>query len=422
MVTQTPDDPVSTLTQGIGILGKRKSDNTLQFLSSIPTQEDIAGRTAFNTVFGEQITATKLTTVMVNAVYGINIAKILTTVANGGTVTNGDSMLTVTSSTATDGAALVESEHAVRYRAGEEFYAYFTALFTTGVTGSQQFCGCISSTDGFAVGYDDTDFMICYRNGGSNTIIPQSSFNLDKMDGTGASGYTIDPTKLNLYRITFGWLGSANIVFQHFTAAQNWIPFHEIQVAGTLITPHIVVPYLPMALEVIKTSGATSIIAKSGSWNAGVMGQPTTGISDKLHAEGTSIVTLTGGVETPIITIRSLATLNSIVNRIEVILLHWSVVSEGTKPTIYKIYKNATIDSGDFTNHETNVSVIEFSVNSTITGGDLELGTATSKTGSNDLDVEHLRLDLHKGDNYTITAESANASDVCTTITWREEF
>jgi hypothetical protein len=34
MVTQTPDDPVSTTTQGIGILIKRLRDNTLQFLTN----------------------------------------------------------------------------------------------------------------------------------------------------------------------------------------------------------------------------------------------------------------------------------------------------------------------------------------------------------------------------------------------------
>ncbi len=98
------------------------------------------------------------------------------------------------------------------------------------------------------------------------------------------------------------------------------------------------------------------------------------------------------------------------------------MVAEGTKPVVFKLYKNATIDTGTFNDHESNVSVIEFSLDATITGGDLELGTTTGKTDSKDLDVEHLRLDLHKNNSYTITAESANASDVCTIVTWREEF
>ena len=34
MVTQTPDDPVDTDTQGIAILGKQSTDNTLQLISS----------------------------------------------------------------------------------------------------------------------------------------------------------------------------------------------------------------------------------------------------------------------------------------------------------------------------------------------------------------------------------------------------
>ena len=104
------------------------------------------------------------------------------------------------------------------------------------------------------------------------------------------------------------------------------------------------------------------------------------------------------------------------------VLLHWSVVSEGTKPVTFKIYRNGTIVGGTFSDHETDVSVIEKNTTNTITGGDIEVGTATGKSGSKDLDLEHLRMDLHKNDSYTITALSANASDVSTIITWREEF
>lgn len=391
-------------------------------LRRIANREDISNKVSFNTVFGEQTVATKLTSAMTNAVYGKGPMKILETVANNGTITAANSMLVCTSGTETDGSANAESEHAVRYKPGEEFYAYFTALFTTGVAGSTQFCGPLSATDGFALGYNNADFMVCHRNGGSDTIITQDQFNRDRMDGNGPTGYVIDPTKLNLFRITFGWLGSANIFFQHFTSDRDWIVFHEIEVAGTLTTPHIEVPYLPMTLEVVKTSGAASIVCKSGSWNAGVMGEHITGVADVLHAHPSATITLVGGAETVLITIRSLATLDSVVNRIGTILLHWSVVSEGTKPITYKLYKNATISDGTFADHETGVSVIEVNTTNTITGGDLQLGTATAKVGSSDLNIEHLNMDLHKGDSYTVTAESANAADVSTILTWREEF
>jgi hypothetical protein len=39
----------------------------------------------------------------------------------------------------------------------------------------------------------------------------QDDFNLDKLDGTGYSGVTIDPSKLNVYQINFRWLGAGEI-------------------------------------------------------------------------------------------------------------------------------------------------------------------------------------------------------------------
>jgi len=39
----------------------------------------------------------------------------------------------------------------------------------------------------------------------------QEDFNLDKLDGTGYSGVTLDPSKLNVYQINFRWLGAGEI-------------------------------------------------------------------------------------------------------------------------------------------------------------------------------------------------------------------
>jgi len=39
----------------------------------------------------------------------------------------------------------------------------------------------------------------------------QSDFNIDKLDGTGPSLVTIDPSKLNIFQISFRWLGAGEI-------------------------------------------------------------------------------------------------------------------------------------------------------------------------------------------------------------------
>jgi hypothetical protein len=44
-----------------------------------------------------------------------------------------------------------------------------------------------------------------------DTVIPQSSFNLDKIDGTGPSGYNIDLSKMQMFYIDYTWYGAGFI-------------------------------------------------------------------------------------------------------------------------------------------------------------------------------------------------------------------
>lgn len=46
-----------------------------------------------------------------------------------------------------------------------------------------------------------------------NTRYPQSSWNIDKMDGTGASGFNLDLTKMQMFYIDYTWYGAGAIRF-----------------------------------------------------------------------------------------------------------------------------------------------------------------------------------------------------------------
>jgi len=46
-----------------------------------------------------------------------------------------------------------------------------------------------------------------------DTRYPQSTWNIDKVDGTGASGYTVDLTKMQMFYIDFTWYGAGAIRF-----------------------------------------------------------------------------------------------------------------------------------------------------------------------------------------------------------------
>lgn len=46
-----------------------------------------------------------------------------------------------------------------------------------------------------------------------NTKVPQSQWNIDKLDGTGASGYNLDITKMQMWYIDYAWYGAGAIRF-----------------------------------------------------------------------------------------------------------------------------------------------------------------------------------------------------------------
>jgi hypothetical protein len=74
-----------------------------------------------------------------------------------------------------------------------------------------------------------------------DTIIPQAEWNLDPLDGTGPSGFTIEPAHNNVLFIEYVWLGALGvrwgvatprgIVYCHFQAFMNLLPASYMQTA-----------------------------------------------------------------------------------------------------------------------------------------------------------------------------------------------
>ena len=56
--------------------------------------------------------------------------------------------------------------------------------------------------------------FVAIRRAGVDTIIPQSSWNVDPLDGTGPSGATLNLAKGNIFQIVFTWYGYGVIEFR----------------------------------------------------------------------------------------------------------------------------------------------------------------------------------------------------------------
>lgn len=202
------------------------------------------------------------------------------TVTGGGTGTQSNGLALLTSGVAVTASVFVQSKQRIAYQPGREIYCMFTAAFTTPTSASTfQRAGIYDTNNGFYIGYFGTTFGISSRTAAINTDTAKAAFNVDTLAGATGSLFTrngtpeaLDPTKENVYRIRFGWLGAATITFQVMAPDGNWVTFHKILAPNISATPFIQNPNLPMTMEVSKTGAdATSLVLGTSSWDAGVV-------------------------------------------------------------------------------------------------------------------------------------------------------
>lgn len=163
----------------------------------------------------------------------------------------------------------------ITYRAGEEVYVMFTASFTTGVAGTFQRVGLSDEVEGFWIGYEGTSFSVSVSTNSVITSVAQASFNVDPCQSGVGSDFTsagavqtLDPTKLNLYRIRFGWLGIGPAEFEVMSPDGIWVLMHQFRFPNSQATPSIRTPNLPIKYWLSSTG--SNLIVKSSCAAAGI--------------------------------------------------------------------------------------------------------------------------------------------------------
>lgn len=236
---------------------------------------DASKKAPMYSIFGDTITGVKKDEVTVSFQVGISSFDSSSVVSGGGAVTSVVPQAQVASGVPAAGTAQLQSVQSVRYRPGKEGYSFFTCEFTTqvggvlGIADSNQQIGLFDDQNGIYVGFTGVDFCVAKRKEGVDTIITQSNFNRDKLDGTGYSGFTADFSKNNVFKISFGYLGAATITYEVLRQDGVWIPFHVIEYPNSSINAHISNPVLPVTCRVEKTAGATNVTMRTTSWSAG---------------------------------------------------------------------------------------------------------------------------------------------------------
>ena len=123
---------------------------------------------------------------------------------NGGTVTYTQNKSTVNLNvTETAGSKTIrQSKRVMSYQPGKSLLTLSTFVMNTPTTNLKQKVGLFDANNGIFFFVDGTDYKIVrrtYTSGAAvDTEISQSSWNGDKLNGTGASGFTLYPDKSKL--------------------------------------------------------------------------------------------------------------------------------------------------------------------------------------------------------------------------------
>ena len=82
------------------------------------------------------------------------------------------------------------------------------------------------------------------------TRIPQSQFNIDRVDGTGPSGFTFDTGKMQMLGIQYTWYGAGFIDFMVRGSDGNWVYVHRIKNNNVNTEAHMRTGNLPVRYSI----------------------------------------------------------------------------------------------------------------------------------------------------------------------------
>lgn len=233
-------------------------------------------------------------------------------------------------------------------------------------------------------------------------ITPQASWNVDTLDGTGVSGMTLDPTKMNIFNINFQYLGAGNLFFAiENPATGKFEPVHMMMHAGSLTVATFANPTFHINMiaktEAAYSGGALSMITASlGGFIEGK--EADFGIRHEadvtVATNGTTeVVNLVLHNEEKFPAVGTAVTRN----KVECYPDHITIINESTRSIQVDIYKNPThLNSGITLGAvDAATSVMLFGAGTgTRTGGDKLLSVAVSASASKDIDISHLDIKL----------------------------
>lgn len=194
----------------------------------------------------------------------------------------------------------------------------------------------------------------------TDTFIPKSEWNGDKLDGTGPSGFTLDPTKMNVFQINIQYLGAGPVMFMvevpHTGNNPDFVVVHSLNFNNTVTTPSVSQPSFPFTMAAYSVGSTTDVGGYCGSFAGFIEGELVNSGPRMTYArEVNNYVGSTASTYYPLMTIRNDSTYATRPNQTVIHLISTACAHGDATPVTMFLIRNATLTgTPNFTAWSTN--------------------------------------------------------------------
>lgn len=330
-----------------------------------------------------------------------------------------------------------ETKKVFSYQPGKSLLVMSTFVLGTAKANLRQRVGYYGADNGIYFERDGTSLYFVERSlvtgVSTNTRIAQANWNMDKLDGTGVSGITLDATKAQILYMDVEWLGLGT-VRMGFVIDGVFVPAHSLHHANILSTTYITTASLPLRYEMTNTAATSgsSTLKQVCSTVISEGGYELRGLQQSIGTAVTSPRTLTtAGTAYPVISIRLKST------RLDAVVILTALSLLGTTNNAnyqWQLIASGTTTAGTWVSAGTNSSV-EYN----ITGTAFTIGTGRvlaggyfqgSNQGSSTIDILkqalfafQLERDFFTSTPYELTlmcTSATNGDQLLASLDWEE--
>lgn len=339
-------------------------------------------------------------------------------------------------STASGDRVIRQTRQYFRYQPGHSQEILMTFVMCGGKGNMEQKIGYFDDQNGIFLKEENRTVSFVRRSyvtgTAIDTVVPQSSWNVDTMDGNGGSKINIDWTKAQILVMDLEWLGVGRVRVGFNIDGQTYVA-HEFLHANAVANVYMTTANLPLRYEIENTDATSntshlrticSSVISEGGFEEG-RGYP--------FVARRQANTIVANSTRPILSIRPKETFNEKINRGTIILSHTHAMADIEDAAICIVY-DAELTNSNFQSVSNN-SIVEWDVQANaMTGGHVVdtyylkaggqgSGSYGSSGGSSVLLRLPLSLDIdgNNATNFTISATGiGGGSTVTASIHWQE--